>query len=325
MLENRNTFNKENQKPLILLPDKDKNQKVVRKPDQLFQKLLKDDPLKMQGLILPVVVSQTVQSNNNSQHVSEFKQNIREYLQQKECYYQVSPNYLDKQSDLNEKMRSILVDWLVEVDLKFKLRHETLFMTVNLVDRFLSREFVDRSKIQLVGISAIFIIAKFEEIYPPLLKDYEKVCNNAYTHLEILEMESRILISVNFNLTQTSSYSFLQHIHLNLDFDEKAKVLGRYIIENALYDISLLKYTNLVLAAGAVFLVFKIFKKGNWQNEFEPKVGVSEKIAKICAKDLFQMMHFQDKSSLVALKKKFMTIEYFEVAKYRIEKINKVT
>ena len=156
MLENRNTFNKENRKPSILLPEKDKNQKVVGKADQVFQKLIKDVPLKMPELIFQKVNCETNHVDNNPQLVGGFQPNIREYLQQKECYFQVSPNYLDRQSDLNEKMRSILVDWLVEVDLKFKLRPETLFMTVNLIDRFLSREFVDRSKIQLVGISAIF-------------------------------------------------------------------------------------------------------------------------------------------------------------------------
>jgi G2/mitotic-specific cyclin-B, other len=56
----------------------------------------------------------------------------------------VSPTYMSKQDDINEKMRSILIDWLIEVHLKFKLIPESLYLTVNLIDRFLEREQVNR-------------------------------------------------------------------------------------------------------------------------------------------------------------------------------------
>jgi G2/mitotic-specific cyclin-B, other len=55
-----------------------------------------------------------------------------------------SANYMTKQEDINEKMRSILIDWLVEVHLKFKLVPESLYLTVNLIDRYLEREQVNR-------------------------------------------------------------------------------------------------------------------------------------------------------------------------------------
>lgn len=55
-----------------------------------------------------------------------------------------SPTYMSRQEDVNEKMRAILVDWLVEVHLKFKLVPESLYLTVNLIDRYLEREQVNR-------------------------------------------------------------------------------------------------------------------------------------------------------------------------------------
>jgi cyclin B len=55
-----------------------------------------------------------------------------------------SATYMSKQEDINEKMRSILIDWLVEVHLKFKLVPESLYLTVNLIDRYLEREQVNR-------------------------------------------------------------------------------------------------------------------------------------------------------------------------------------
>ena len=86
-------------------------------------------------------------------------------------------------------MRSILIDWLVEVHLKFKLVPESLYLTVNLIDRYLEREQVHRSKLQLVGVTAMLIACKYEEIYPPIVKDFVYITDNAYTKEEILEQE----------------------------------------------------------------------------------------------------------------------------------------
>ena len=100
---------------------------------------------------------------------------------------------MSKQSDVNEKMRAILVDWLVDVHLKFKLVNETLFLTVNLIDRYLEKAEVSRQKLQLVGITAMFIASKYEEIYPPDLRDFVYVTDKAYTKKQILSMEGKIL------------------------------------------------------------------------------------------------------------------------------------
>jgi len=90
-------------------------------------------------------------------------------------------------------MRSILVDWLVEVHLKFKLVQESLYLTVNLIDRYLERRQIHRSKLQLVGVTAMLIACKYEEIYPPIVKDFVYITDNAYTKEEILDMERDML------------------------------------------------------------------------------------------------------------------------------------
>lgn len=104
-------------------------------------------------------------------------------------------------------MRRILVDWLVDVHRKFKLRQETLFMAVNIMDRFmeLTTDSVSKSKYQLFGITCLFIAAKYEEIYPPGLGDFVYVCADTYTAYQILEMEGVILNRLQFNLVYTSS------------------------------------------------------------------------------------------------------------------------
>ena len=97
-------------------------------------------------------------------------------------------------------MRAILVDWLVDVHAKFKLLTETLFFTVNIIDRYLSLKQITRARLQLVGVASLLITTKYEEIYPPNLKDFVYITDNAYTKEEILEMESDILCVLDFNL-----------------------------------------------------------------------------------------------------------------------------
>ena len=85
------------------------------------------------------------------------------------------------QDDINDRMRAILVDWLVEVHLKFKLMPETLYLTVNIIDRFLEVRSVMRSKLQLVGVTAMLLASKYEEIYAPEVRDFVYITDRAYT------------------------------------------------------------------------------------------------------------------------------------------------
>lgn len=104
-------------------------------------------------------------------------------------------------------MRSILVDWLIDVHKKFQLRTQTLFMAVNIIDRILALVEVAKHRFQLLGVTALFISSKFEEIYPPELDRFTYVCADAYTNQDILNMESKVLGLLDFNLVYTSCYN----------------------------------------------------------------------------------------------------------------------
>ena len=88
---------------------------------------------------------------------------------------------MSTQTDINDKMRAILIDWLVEVHLKFKLMPETLYLTVNLIDRFLSKKPVTRKNLQLVGVTAMLVASKYEEIWAPEVRDFVYISDKAYT------------------------------------------------------------------------------------------------------------------------------------------------
>ena len=117
--------------------------------------------------------------------VTSYVQDMYEHFRSKEATTSVRPAYMEDQQYINERMRSILVDWLVEVHLKFKLVPETLYLTVNIIDRYLAQTEVTRPKLQLVGVTALLIASKYEEIYPPELRDLVYICDRAYSKNEV--------------------------------------------------------------------------------------------------------------------------------------------
>ena len=116
---------------------------------------------------------------------TEYVQDMYTLFRERESITSVRPVFMEGQPHINERMRSILVDWLVEVHLKFKLVPETLYLTVNLIDRYLEREEVSRPKLQLVGVTSLLISSKYEEIYPPELRDLVYICDRAYTRNDV--------------------------------------------------------------------------------------------------------------------------------------------
>jgi Cyclin len=225
------------------------------------------------------------------------------------------------QNDINEKMRAILIDWLVDVHLKFKLLPETLFLTVNIIDRYLGIVPIVRQKLQLVGVSAMLIATKYEEIYPPEVKDFEYVTDKAYNRAEILDMEGKILSTLNFNLTHTSAYRFLERYAKVAGFDEKSFSLARYLLELALIEYKMLKYIPSNMAAASVYLVNKILKREGWPDIMVKQAKYSESQIRPCAKDLCVLLQNAGKGNLTAVKRKFSNPKFHEVAKIQLDKL----
>lgn len=117
--------------------------------------------------------------------------------------------YLNNQPDLTTDMREIVVDWLVDVHRKFKMRTETLFLAVTTMDRYLEKNEIKKEIFQLVAATCLFIAAKYEEIYPPAIEDYVYICAETYSKKDFIGMESMILAEVGFNLVVSSQITLL--------------------------------------------------------------------------------------------------------------------
>nr|KAF6499361.1 cyclin B2 [Molossus molossus] len=145
----------------------------------------------------------------NPQLCSDYVKDIYQYLRQLEVLQTINPHFLDGR-DINGRMRAILVDWLVQVHSKFRLLQETLYMCIAIMDRFLQVQPVSRKKLQLVGITALLLASKYEEMFSPNIEDFVYITDNAYTSSHIREMEALILKELKFELGRPLPLHFLR-------------------------------------------------------------------------------------------------------------------
>jgi len=146
------------------------------------------------------------------QLVQEYAPDILRSMLRRERHFMPTPDFMRLQPQLNSKMRSILNDWLWEVHRRYRLRKETLFLTVSVVDRYLSRARVLRQRFQLVGVTALLIAAKFEEIQPPRLADLAYVTDHSCTAEDIVRTEATMLAVLGFDVAGPTVAHFLQHL-----------------------------------------------------------------------------------------------------------------
>ena len=162
--------------------------------------------------------------------------------------------YMANQNDINSKMRAILVDWLVEVHMKFRLVPETLYLCVNIIDRYCKKVQVQRSKLQLVGVTALLIACKYEEIYPPEVRDCVYITDRAYQSSEVLDMEQDIVHQLGFRMTVPTAYPFLHRYFTLVKASDLVKHAASYYLERTLQEHDMLKWRPSEICAAAVVL-----------------------------------------------------------------------
>lgn len=148
--------------------------------------------------------------------------------------------------------------------MKFKMVPETLYLTVNIIDRYLQSKQVRRSKLQLLGVSALLVASKYEEIYPPEIRDLVYITDRAYNKHEILEMEQSIINALQYNFTVPTVHSFLCRYLKAAHADRTMVQLSCYLAERTLQEYAMLKYAPSVVAATAVLVARKSLNRHPW-------------------------------------------------------------
>lgn len=218
--------------------------------------------------------------------VAEYGEEIFEYMHELEERLTPNADYMDHQSEIQWSMRSVLIDWLVQVHNRFTLLPETLFLSVNYVDRFLSCKVVSLGKLQLVGATALFLAAKYEEINCPAVAEIVYMVDGAYTQDEVLKAERFMLNMLKFELGWPGPMSFLRRISKADDYDLETRTLAKYFLEITIMDERFVGCAPSFLAAGAHCLARFMLKKGDWVcfgHSFVPYSANPPQVAEPCA------------------------------------------
>ncbi|TYG70054.1 hypothetical protein ES288_D05G281200v1 [Gossypium darwinii] len=185
--------------------------------------------------------------------VVEYIDDLYQFYKKAECTGCVPPNYMEQQYDINQRMRGILIDWLVEVHYKFELMEETLYLTINLIDRFLAVKQIARKKLQLVGVTAMLLACKYEEVSVPVIEDLVLISDKAYSRQEVLDMEKLMINTLQFNLSVPTPYVFMRRFLKAAQSNKKLELLSFFMIELCLVEYEMLRFPPSLLAAAAIF------------------------------------------------------------------------
>lgn len=244
---------------------------------------------------------------NNELAVVEYIDDMYKFYKLAEDESRVS-DYMGAQPDLNAKMRSILIDWLIEVHRKFELMPETLYLTVNIVDRFLSLKTVPRKELQLLGISSMLIACKYEEIWAPEVNDFVSISANTYQREQILVMEKVILGRLEWLLTVPTPYVFLvRYVKASEPSDDEMENMVFFLAELGLMNYPIaISYSPSMIASAAVYAARCTLEKSPiWTATLHHHTGYVEEELKECAKLLLNLHRGAVDSKLKAVYRKY--------------------
>jgi len=240
-------------------------------------------------------------------------------------YFKSEYNYMNTQKEITEQMRSILIDWIIDVHGKFGFCDETLYMTVSIIDRYSSIKKITRNEYQCLGITALMISCKHEEINVPKVEDFIYITDNAYTKQEVFNMEIDILDKLKYNLLYPSPIKFYEYLSLHFGFDKKKHFLGKYLMETFLLDLICIKFKPSIISCACIYIVMKFFKMKNYKESYlkkwymiEGKEGFELENGcgiKDCAQEMCNFVDNIGSTKYLSCQKKYSADDYCNISK----------
>lgn len=256
----------------------------------------------------------------------EYREEIMKHLREAELEQRPKANYMKKQTDITSSMRSILVDWLVEVSEEYKLHPETLYLAINYTDRFLSQMSVLRGKLQLVGTAAMYIASKYEEISPPDVTEFVYITDDTYSKKQVLRMEHLLLKVLDFRMNTPTTQCFLQN-YLRFIRGEglfepsqrtKIECLAKYLCELTLIDGDIfMGYLPSQIAASAIYIAIAHVTGRVWSRQVAETCGYPFELSqelKACVCDIHKQMLGAATHPQQAVQEKYKQAKYEHVA-----------
>ncbi|NXJ68593.1 CCNB1 protein, partial [Rostratula benghalensis] len=194
---------------------------------------------------------------------SSYVKDIYKYLRYLEENKPIRPKYLAGQ-EINGNMRAILADWLVQVQVKFGLYQETLYMAVGIIDCYLQNNVVSKKMLELLGVAAMFIASKYEEVVAPSIEDFIYATYNTYTKKQICQMEMKVLQALDFCLGRPLPSHFLRRFLKIAKVNIEQYILAKYLMELSILDYDMVHFPPSLTAAAASCLALKLYNGCEW-------------------------------------------------------------
>lgn len=204
----------------------------------------------------------------NSSNLNAIYQNI--IATDQENYLHIKPSFTNH-LDITEIHRTILVDWLINVHLYFKLSDECLYLTIKLIDIFLARTInFTKNKLQLLGICALQISSKYIEGIHPSINNLSDLCDKCYTKKEIIQFEKYLLQINNYIIEQNQLLNYYDLLCLILKFNIKYYYFGKMLLDLTLLDINFYKYQkNVIIFAICSLIIYNLKMIDELTDDFE--------------------------------------------------------
>lgn len=224
----------------------------------------------------------------------------------------------ENQKNVSEKMRQILIDWMIDVHESFSLKEQTLHLALSYLGEFSALKEINKEEYQLAGIACLWIASKYEEIYPPRTRNYVEVTADTYTIKDLKNMEGSIIEALEFNLNRTTALQLLEAIAEECEvLSEKNLSFCKYVIETALFEGITKRYSPSVIVSSTISLCEKVLKC-----KIEPKLQMTQKPNHYdvidCFKELCLALQSSNKYDLSAVKRKYGRSKFHNVSKIRL-------
>ncbi|KAM7526912.1 hypothetical protein LguiA_016814 [Lonicera macranthoides] len=210
--------------------------------------------LKEHGEVTKQEFQPSIYDDCNHLEVAEYVDDIYLYYWVMEAQNKSLKNYMEIQTEINPQMRGILINWLIEVHLKFDLMQETLYLMVTLLDQYLSLVSIKKNEMQLVGLTALLMASKYEDFWHPRVLDLISISAESYTRDQMLGMEKSILRKLKFRLNAPTPYVFMLRFLKAAQSDTKLEHLAFYLIELCLVEYEALNFKPSLLCASAIYV-----------------------------------------------------------------------
>ncbi|KAK7200306.1 cyclin [Novymonas esmeraldas] len=276
--------------------------------------------------IRKAVLQPLVPRANEPPFVAEYGSEILAHFLEVERVMYKERMYMERQSEVTDRMRKILIDWMIDVIAEFKLHPETFFLAVDVIDRFLFFYSIPRTKLQLLGVTAVLIAAKHEEVWPPTVNDCVAVTANTYTAGEVVDMEFDVVTALRFKFTVPTTYPIASRLLDSCRMAQPVRHAAFLFLESAAHCYPLLQFLPSRVAAAAVLLGLLLIRHSKsteaielqqlWEVEVAPFVhGI--RIAELLPV-VDQLLPFTQRlccgsSRLQAVRRKYSSREYDSV------------